>query len=112
MLCSMYKTVSIYREESDADAWGNTDKQDNWQLDHTELMFIQPKGGSFTNTNQRQTASSSHVGYCSVDVDIVNGDRILYNSLYYQVTFIQPNIGIGGIGDHQEIDLDVLDDMP
>lgn len=104
-------TLSIYRETEQADDWGNLETQGNWEYDHKETGYIQPRSGSYTQDNQRENSLSSHILYCEVGVDIVTSDRVYDGTLYYQVQFIQP-AGFGGVDDHQEIDLQVLDDLP
>jgi hypothetical protein len=111
MLEDLYTQIAIYREVAQTDDWGNTDDQDNWQFDHYEQGFFQPRSGSYIQANQRNNPLSTHVLYCGVSTDIVEGDRIKYNAKYYRVDFIQQTIGIGGIADHQELDLSYLDDL-
>ena len=111
MLEDYYTEIAVYREVDQTNAWGNLEEQANWQYDHMELGFLQPRSGSYAQVNQRMTPTSDHVLYCDIDVDIVTGDRLLLNSKYYNVDFVQSN-GIGGIGDHQEINCSVRNDMP
>ena len=103
-------TIEIHREVDTTDSWGNTDPQGNWQIDHTERGYIQPKQGEYVQNNQRETSLSSHVLYTLTDVDINTGDRVLYNGDFYRVEFDQKN-GIGNTGDHIEFDLQILEDL-
>ncbi len=108
MLQDLYTDIDVYREVDRVDEWGNTSKKGNWVMTHQVSGYLQPRSGSFANTNQSNIPLSSHVFYSDIGIDLNNGDRL--GSLKYKVNFTQSD-GIGGILDHQEIPVDFLNDL-
>lgn len=109
MLSDLYTQHAIYREVEKENEFGHLTKQGNWEIDHYEYGFLQPRSGSYPQANQRDTITSSHVFYTYPEgTDILEGDRI--STKKFVVTFTQ-SAGIGGIYDHQEIDVDYINDL-
>lgn len=111
MLEDRYYALEVFREVSAIDDWGNTDDSGNWQLNGTIKGFLQTTGGSFDFANQANVPLSSHTLYTDIGVDINIADRIKLNSVYYRVEFMQPNLGISGMVKHQEIGVNILNDL-
>jgi hypothetical protein len=110
MLSSLYYPVDIYRKTTATDSWNNETKTAVPVYSHTEQGFLQPRSGTYSQQNQRNNPLSTHVFYTSIGVDIKEGDNIKTGGKSYRVDFVQ-GLGIGGISDHQEIDVSYLDDL-
>ena len=111
MLDDYYYSIGVYREASTTDDWGNTDVAGNWTLNGSINGFIQVRSGNYITNNQAHIPLTSHMLYTDVGVDVKNNDRVKYDGDYYRVEFIQPTMGISGIGDHQEIGITYLGDI-
>lgn len=109
MLCDLYSTIDVYREADRTDDWGNTSKRSNFVLNGTIQGYIQPRAGSFANTNQSNIPLFTSVLYADPGVDVLVNDRVVQDGNSYQVVFIQPR-GIGAIEDHAEIGLSYIND--
>jgi hypothetical protein len=104
----LIQDYDLYREVETVDRLGNTSKDGNWQYSHKVTGFIQPSGGGLVQNNQRNAPITSHVFYSSTEQDIKESDRIYYDGLKYEATYVPKN-GIGGVNDHFEVGLDEYD---
>lgn len=111
MLEDYYIVLEVYREVSTIDDWGNTDDAGNWQLNGIVQGFMQTRSGSMPHVNQAIIPDTDYILYTDTGVDIKNNDRVKYSNDYYKVEYIQPNFGISGMEDHQEIGLSVSNNL-
>ncbi len=111
ILSKRYVTIGVYREVAYVNSWGETVKQGNWQLSHNIQGFLQPRSGSYTQSNQSNSPLSSHLLYCDIGIDVEPKDRIKVDGFAYRLDFIQKDRGIGGFSDHQEIPSEYLNDI-
>ena len=102
MLEDYFTDLEVYSDQ-EID-WDNPPTDDNGTLAKKADLrgFVQTRAGSRSFQNQALAPNSTHILYCPLDADLIEGDYILFLEEYYLIEYIPPKNGISGVYDHLE----------